>query len=289
MRLVACPACRTQYDVTDRAEPRFGCSCGATVENRLPTAVDAEVRRCAACGAPLAKGAESCEWCQAGVVRDPLRLGLICPECYARNGEAARFCAACGVEFRPQPLPEPEPSLDCVDCGMPLSVRPVAEVRVHECARCGGLWAPADRLERLVERVLPSQGAAAPGIDAAARPAVPRERGGNPVAQPVRYRRCPVCAAFMARRNWKRISGVVVDRCPEHGTWLDADELERIAGFVMSGGLERARSLERREAERATKPEAKGGTAEFARILMERPRSGTLLESLVRLVDRKIG
>ncbi len=291
MRLVACPACRTQYDVTDRAEPRFPCPCGAVVENRLPSAVDAEVRRCAACGAPLARNAAECDYCHAAVVRDPVRLGLICPECYARNGEAARFCAACGVPFRPQPMPEPEPALDCVDCGMGLVVRPVADVRVHECGRCGGLWAPGDRLERLVERVLAGRDATADARPANS-PGGPRERGGNPAAGNVRYRRCPVCAAFMARRNWKRISGVVVDRCPEHGTWLDADELERIAGFVATGGLDRAHALERREAERAAQRAANGDPkagAEFARILMDRPRSGTLLESLVRLVERKIG
>lgn len=284
MRLVACPSCRAQYDVTDRAEPRFPCTCGATVENRLPAAVDAEIRRCAACGAPLAGDGEACAYCHAEVVRDPLRLGLICPGCYARNGEAARFCAACGVPFRPQPIPEPEPALDCVDCGTPLTVRALADVRVHGCARCAGVWAPANRLDRLVERIVAARGnAAAPG---AVAPNGPRERGGNPVAAPVRYRRCPVCSTFMARRNWQHVSGVILDLCPAHGTWLDADELERIAGFVMTGGLDRARAVERREAERLTAAEARSRTAEVAGALMDRPRHGNTLESLIRLVNR---
>ena len=288
MRLVACPSCHVQYDVTDRAETRFACACGQTVENRLPTAVDAEVRRCAACGAPLPRDAEDCEYCHAAIERDPLRLGLICPECYARNGEAARFCAACGVPFRPQPLPSPEPELTCVDCATPLVVRGVADVRVHECGRCGGLWAPGNRLDRLVERVLEAR-SGAPGADPPPH-ANPRERGGNPAAESIRYRRCPVCTAFMARRNWQRVSGVIVDRCPEHGTWLDADELERIAGFVVSGGLERAKAMARREAERSLRDDSpKTPTAEFARILMERPRHGSLLDSFVRIVERKIG
>jgi hypothetical protein len=40
----------------------------------------------------------------------------------------------------------------------------------------------------------------------------------------------------MQRRNYKRSSGVVLDICHEHGSWLDADELEQIAGFILAGG-----------------------------------------------------
>jgi Zn-finger nucleic acid-binding protein len=39
----------------------------------------------------------------------------------------------------------------------------------------------------------------------------------------------------MARRNYRKKSGVILDTCSEHGVWLDADELEQIAGFILSG------------------------------------------------------
>lgn len=51
------------------------------------------------------------------------------------------------------------------------------------------------------------------------------------------YRKCPECGAMMQRRNFGRRSGVVVDWCASHGTWLDAHELEDIASFVIEGGL----------------------------------------------------
>ena len=44
----------------------------------------------------------------------------------------------------------------------------------------------------------------------------------------------------MARRNFCRTSGIILDRCHEHGTWLDADELEALAGFILSGGRPQA-------------------------------------------------
>ena len=63
----------------------------------------------------------------------------------------------------------------------------------------------------------------------------PRVTGSNPAAQKVQYRKCPECEAFMHRRNFRKSSGVIIDRCAVHGTWLDADELEQIAGFILSG------------------------------------------------------
>ena len=40
----------------------------------------------------------------------------------------------------------------------------------------------------------------------------------------------------MLRTNYKRSSGVILDECRVHGTWLDADELEQVAGFILAGG-----------------------------------------------------
>jgi len=44
----------------------------------------------------------------------------------------------------------------------------------------------------------------------------------------------------MQRKNFGVRSGVVVDWCGSHGTWLDAHEVEDIAAFVMEGGADAA-------------------------------------------------
>jgi hypothetical protein len=41
----------------------------------------------------------------------------------------------------------------------------------------------------------------------------------------------------MQRKNFGKRSGVIVDWCGAHGTWLDKDELEQIAAFIAEGGL----------------------------------------------------
>ena len=46
----------------------------------------------------------------------------------------------------------------------------------------------------------------------------------------------------MNRVNFARISGVVVDVCKGHGTFLDPGELHAIVEFIHGGGLQRART-----------------------------------------------
>jgi Zn-finger nucleic acid-binding protein len=230
MQLIACPTCHAQYDVSLVIVDRFDCRCGASLENEPPKPADAEIHRCGSCGAQVGGEAASCEYCGSEIVRDPGALSLICPECYSRNADTTRFCAGCGVAFQPEPLPVEGRECPCPDCGALMPPTQVAGVALNECRGCRGLWVPGDHFDLLVTRAADqrakSEGAAPD----------PRVRGANPIRQSVRYRKCPECDAFMHRRNYRKSSGVIVDECREHGTWLDPDELEQIAGFILSGG-----------------------------------------------------
>jgi len=221
-------------------ESTFDCRCGETLEATPPTATDAPVRRCGGCGAIARNDDELCDYCGAGIVQVVDRGSLICPECYARNLDDARFCLGCGVAFAPQ---SPEPTLSelrCPCCECWMTSREVGGLEIQECPKCFGLWAPENRFDSLVDRATE----AARNNDLDREASVPRVDGGNPLENAVEYRRCPVCDALMIRRNFQKRSGVIVDRCHEHGTWLDAHELERIAGFVLSGRAERANTIE---------------------------------------------
>jgi Zn-finger nucleic acid-binding protein/ribosomal protein L40E len=235
VKLVACPQCHAQYDVADVVDETIACPCGAKISARPPAAVDAAVKRCAACGALVADGEQVCPYCQAAVARDPAPAGPVCPECYARNPERARHCTACGVAFLPQPVRTSADPLECPVCvGVRLAARNLGGIWVDECPMCLGLWAPGEVMDRLVDRVRER-----------------RRRDGNPSAEhprrerraewqaAVTYRHCPVCRGAMQRKNFGHRSGVIVDWCGSHGTWLDAHEMEDIAAYVLEGGLER--------------------------------------------------
>ena len=279
MRLVACPKCHTQYDVTGVEAPAIPCRCGASVETRERAGVDLPVQRCSSCGAIAREGSRSCEYCNAEIAWSGGPGDLVCPECFARNADDARFCTACGVRFEPQPITTAGETVDCVRCGIPMPGRAVADVLVHECPRCNSLWVPGNRLDALVDRA-----ASAPHPGKSSGELTPRVQGGNPLAESVQYRRCPSCKQLMTRTNFHRISGVVI---AEHGTWLDADELEEIAGFVASGGLARAAEHEAKQSARGRmSPHASRADADFQRILAEERGAGDAWDRLTKIMGR---
>jgi Zn-finger nucleic acid-binding protein len=236
MKLVACPHCHAQYDVSRLVSGTVACRCGTTFPAESPAPRDAAVMRCASCGALLQGDEATCAYCQAVIARQPMPTGPVCPECFARNPEGARHCVACGIAFLPQPMRTRAEALGCPVCaGSIMASRNIGGLWVDECPRCLGLWAPGDVMDRLVDKVeekrRASNGAPTPGGPHARQSAWQEE---------VVYRHCPECQGQMQRKNFGMRSGVVVDWCGSHGTWLDAHELEDIAAFVLAGGLERS-------------------------------------------------
>ncbi|MBW2726912.1 MAG: zf-TFIIB domain-containing protein [Deltaproteobacteria bacterium] len=253
MRLIACPDCHTQYDVTEVVEPTVVCRCGQELENRDFEAVEARVHRCGSCGAQLAGDASDCQYCGSQIVRDEAKLSLICPECYGRNSDDARFCTACGVTFSPERVEVKGVELPCPCCGCLMAVRALIGITINECAECNGVWVPGDKIEVLIDRAIEARKRA---LESDSGAVAPRKKGANPHKQRVQYRKCPECEAFMARRNFRKASGIIIDRCTEHGTWLDADELEEMAGFILSGGRPQAEAAikQQEESDRQHRP-----------------------------------
>lgn len=232
MRLVACTNCHTQYDVTDVQAKTIPCRCGEEIDNVPLQAKDAAISRCGSCGAAVPGGADICQYCGSEIIREPGKHSLICPECYARCADGSRFCTACGVGFRPERVRIEGHELPCPACSTGMPPRLVGGVGVNECLSCHGLWAPGESFDLLVSRAIDARQQASPAELHALKP---RVTGSNPTRQGVQYRNCPECDVHMARRNYRKKSGVIIDTCSEHGVWLDADELEQIAGFILSG------------------------------------------------------
>jgi len=296
LKLIACPVCHSQYDVAQIEAERFACRCGESLENRPLTAVDAVVSRCGSCGAHVAAEAEGCGYCGSAILRDPDKLSLICPECFARNADESRFCVACGVAFRPEPLVVEGHEVGCPACETRMPPSHVAGIPLNECPGCHGLWVPADHFDSLVRKALRAR----QERHASADP--PRVASANPARQSLAYRRCPECSQFMLRNNYRRSSGIILDECRAHGTWLDSDELEQVAGFILEGerGADRAESEAERwrgeaAASRSARVSEAGPAAVRARSRAarpawptERPRRGlafSLVDFLTDILD----
>ncbi len=269
-RLVVCPKCSLQYDASGIPEgDRFRCSCGGMVRVLSVGGKEAAVVRCSACGAPRREGAAQCGFCSSDFTLRERDLNTICPGCLTRIADRSRFCHSCGVAIAPQVLASDSTTHPCPACGDAhhLSGRRIeTDVSFLECQRCGGIWLGHEAFGHLQERARLKE-IRWLGEEAAERQPATSQTG------PL-YRKCPMCAKQMSRRNFEYRSGVIIDVCPSHGLWLDLGELERILRWIQSGAMtQAARSELRRAREKAmlatfnnpNDPLERAGREEFGR------------------------
>lgn len=114
-----------------------------------------------------------------------------------------------------------------------LTARRYADLRASECDSCGGLMLAVEMMNKVV---------AARDHSTALRLALPKREAKRETE--VHYLTCPACKKSMNRKQFGRISGVVVDVCRTDGVWFDAGELQQVLAFVERGGLEEERKRE---------------------------------------------
>lgn len=102
------------------------------------------------------------------------------------------------------------------------------------CPDCGGLWLDRGKFRRATREsdVYREESL------------IINEYVKKPPQDTVTYVPCVRCGKIMNRKNFARISGVIIDECGNHGVWLDAGELEKIRHFIADGGLERVQDRE---------------------------------------------
>lgn len=151
-----------------------------------------------------------------------------------------------------------------------------------ECSGCGGVFLDHVAIQRVVgER---AQRRAAALLDALPR----REVRAIPAAGEKMYLPCPVCHIIMNRRLFAVGSGVIIDVCRVHGTFLDAGELPRVIDLVMQGGLVRTARHDAPRTQESIHPHrlpANAAALPVARIHQERSLYGTAAEALVDLLS----
>lgn len=116
-------------------------------------------------------------------------------------------------------------AITCPRCTTATSVVAIETLELDCCAGCGGIWFDLGEVKalrqladdrRLREQLLEFLHA--------------REAG--PTLTEEVALSCPVCALKMVRRHHEDAPGVVVDRCQQHGTWLDQGEAERLLALA---------------------------------------------------------
>ncbi len=184
---------------------------------------------CTNCSAPLPDGSIRCDYCGS---RNDIDLKGInyytTHEC-----ESERICPRCSI------------SLKTID----LNVN--GRFLIERCDECLGLFFDPNELETLLEAAVTNVFT----IDRSRLDSINKTTQTGDYG--VTYIKCPVCSKIMNRVNFGTKSGVVVDRCKEHGVWLDGGELRHLFEWMKAGGRllqqerqEQLKHTEERELER---------------------------------------
>jgi Zn-finger nucleic acid-binding protein len=237
-----------------------------------------------------------------------------CPSCSAPLPSRGVVCRYCGgrldldlqgwrhlrssSEGATLQCPDGHGPLEWLELPAPASARGAGRttdaeacLRLARCPSCLGLFLPLGSLERLLDQAVGPVWSVDPQL-LQALVEQPRAEGG-----PWRYRPCPCCGELMHRQLHGQRSGVVVDRCRDHGLWLDAGELRQLLEWTRAGGalLDQRRRQEQAEAEAAAIAReqmraqtaanwAEEGDSSWSGQDPEGPDLLTLLQRLVRLL-----
>ena len=148
---------------------------------------------------------------------------VTCACCGRTFNGRMRNCPYCGGENKNEPVRR---TPVCPNCACDMVRYEYRGNDLDMCPECSGLW-----LDRREFRRLTSE------RDVYADESIPYEYRRKPLPEEIAYLKCPVCDTLMVRRNFKKISGVIIDVCRFHGVWLDAGELQQIRSFIANGGL----------------------------------------------------
>jgi len=128
------------------------------------------------------------------------------------ESETARICPRCNVKLK---------TIDLKLNGTFL---------IERCEDCLGLFFDPNELEALLEASVTNIFK----IDRNGLDSINLRRQAE--QQPISYLKCPICAQLMHRVNFGTRSGVIVDRCKDHGVWLDGGELRHLMEWMKMGG-----------------------------------------------------
>ena len=163
---------------------------------------------CSNCSAPLLPNALQCEYCGS---RNDIDLAGIHYNT-THELESPRGCPRCGISLQT------------------INLQSGGKFLIERCERCLGLFFDPGELEALLEATVSNVFVVNRGeIDSINNSPRSTDYG-------VSYVKCPDCSQIMNRVNFGAKSGVIVDRCRDHGVWLDGGELRHLFEWMKAGG-----------------------------------------------------
>ncbi len=119
----------------------------------------------------------------------------------------------------------------CPKCEVQMDVNTESGAETDICPKCGGIW-----VDNVDEKHALEMKPVVFTVDELRRLKSAYKPSGK--IEEVKYFKCPRCSNLMWRINYMHHSGVIVDKCREHGVFFDKGELEKAVEFIKLGGIE---------------------------------------------------
>lgn len=179
--------------------------------------------RCSNCNAPLPPGSLLCAYCGNRTDVDLQGINYYT----THEGDTPRTCPRCNKKLQT------------------IDLKLKDRFLIERCETCLGLFFDPGELEALLEAAVSNVFE----IDRTGLEAINEQRAVN--QYPISYIKCPVCGQLMNRVNFGAKSGVVVNRCKQHGVWLDGGDLRQLMEWMKLGGqlLEQERQQQQHKEE----------------------------------------
>ena len=163
-----------------------------------------------------------------------------CNNCSAPLPANSIICAYCGTRndtdlkgVHRYTVCEPETLRICPRCdiGMQtIDLKLEGKFLIERCPECLGLFFDSGELEALIKASVTNV------YDVSRHKINELNKTLRNNDYPATYIKCPVCTKIMNRVNFGAKSGVIIDKCSEHGIWLDGGELRHLLEWVKAGG-----------------------------------------------------
>ena len=155
-----------------------------------------------------------------------------CPHCDKPTSAIGKKCVHCGEEVHASEKRIEGIPVTCPLCGIKTDIIRLAGIELDFCCNCNGIWFDKGEVVRLQDAV--SSDSLCDEMIAALKelPAGMHSSDRN------KYLDCPVCCLPISHKTYAEVSGIVLDRCASHGTWIEKDGFARILDILALGKLE---------------------------------------------------
>jgi Zn-finger nucleic acid-binding protein len=147
--------------------------------------------------------------------------GLVCDYCGKRNP-----LNLLAIEEAREAQLGNHPQLDCPICETKMELIDVGilePILIHRCAQCDGMFIDEEHLQKVIKH---HSGVLQVVDQSMLRFVLDHPRHDSDVN--AHYKNCPVCHEPMRKLTYASVSGVQIDKCREHGIWLDSGELQQL-------------------------------------------------------------